>query len=197
MAAWGFSCQWGDRRSAGPPAGPEKICLDVRKLPLRQFFFRFLGSNKNSIFTTKIAKFRCHGPTFLVHVNGFVSNSFCDLTTRIESHSQEKHTQKKIGANEFTDIEKFVIEHRSAPKTIHASISAQRPGTGITLRRTALRIMCSGGPALSRATGRAGKMSLSARKRPLRPIFSIVELQRKFNFWPQKFRNFGVMDRRP
>ena len=43
-----------------------------------------------------------------------------------------------------------------------------------------LRIIL-GGPALSRATGRAGKICLGARKRPLRPIFSIFELQRKFD----------------
>ena len=60
--------------------------------------------------------------------------------------------------------------------------AANDPGTGITLRTTALRVMYGGGPAISRATGRAGKICLGARKRPLRSNFSIFELQRKIDF---------------
>ena len=67
---------------------------------------------------------------------GFVSNSFCDLTAPIESHGREKHTQNTIVANEFTDLEIFTHEHAARPKTMHVSISAKRPGTGITLQLT-------------------------------------------------------------
>ena len=78
---------------------------------------------------------------------GLVSNSFCDLTTRIESHGRETHTQNTVLSNEFTDFEKFTIEHRSRPKTISCSISAKHPGTGITLQLTALRVMFGGARA--------------------------------------------------
>ena len=44
-----------------------------------------------------------------------------------------------------------------------------------------------GGPALSRATGRAGKICIGARARPRRPNFPIFELQRKFGFCVENF----------
>ena len=159
-------------------------------------FFRHLGGRFRAYLGSRDAfrapakhrflrlKFRNFGVTDrppVFQVSGFVSNSFCVLNARIESHSKDKHTKNTNGPNEFTDFEKFAIEHPAGGKTIRVSISAQRPGTGITVQLAALRSMCIGGPALSRATGRAGKICLGARKRPLRPNFSIFQLQRKLN----------------
>ena len=126
-------------------------------------------------------------PDPLVQSFGFVTNSFGDLITRIESPGRENCRKNTAGPNEFTDFEKFKVEHRRRPKTISLSNSAQHPGTGITLQLIALRVMYCGGPALSRATGRAGKICIGARKRPLRLNFSIFRLQRKFDFCDEIF----------
>ena len=46
---------------------------------------------------------------------------------------QNKCTQNTVGPNEFTDLEKFGVEHHRRPKTIFVMTLAERPGTGITL----------------------------------------------------------------
>ena len=78
----------------------------------------------------------------LLQLNGFVTNSFCDLTPPNESHGRKKRTQNTFSPNELTDFDQFTVEHPARPKTILPSISAQRPGTGITLQLSALRITC-------------------------------------------------------
>ena len=57
------------------------------------------------------------------------------MTPPIESHMREKHGKNTVGRNEFTDFEKFEIEHLDPPKTILATTSANHPGEGITLRQ--------------------------------------------------------------
>ena len=42
--------------------------------------------------------------------------------------------------NEFTDFEKFKVEHPPRIKTILATTSVEQPVSGITLRLTALRV---------------------------------------------------------
>ena len=80
-------------------------------------------------------------PDPLLQFMGFVTNSFGDLGPRIESDGRKKRTQNTVWPNEFTDFNKFTVEHPAGRNTILGSISAQRPGTGITLQLTALRVM--------------------------------------------------------
>ena len=62
----------------------------------------------------------------LVQPNGFVTNSFCDLTPPNESHGRKTRTQNPFSRNEFTDSEQFVVEHPARPKTSLPSMSVQR-----------------------------------------------------------------------
>ena len=78
----------------------------------------------------------------LVPESSAATNSFCDLAPPNESHVQENYGKNTVGPNEFTDFEKFELEHIKGPKSIHVSTSAEHPGNGITLDgKTALRIM--------------------------------------------------------
>ena len=47
--------------------------------------------------------------------------------------------------NVFTDLEQFEREHPAKPKTIFVTNAANHPGTGITLRTTALRVIPKAG----------------------------------------------------
>ena len=95
-----------------------------------------MSSSENSIFATKFRNFGVVDRPTLFQSFGFVTNSFGDLVTRIESYDRENFTKNTVGPNEFTDFEKFKVEHRRRPKTISWSNSAQQPGTGITLQLT-------------------------------------------------------------
>ena len=66
-------------------------------------------------------------PDPLFQLRGFVTNSFGDLGPRVESDGRKKRTQNTVWPNEFTDFEKFTVEHPA--------------GTGITLQLSALRVM--------------------------------------------------------
>ena len=86
----------------------------------------------------------------LVQWSFFVSNSFGDLATRIASIDRRKLRKNTARPNEFTDFEKFKVSHPKSPKTSLAMTWANHPGTGITLRLTALRVIwkseIGGGP---------------------------------------------------
>ena len=77
----------------------------------------------------------------LLQPSAFVANSFGDLAAPIESIGRENFRKNTARPNEFTDFEKIEVEHPNRPKTIVATIWANHPGTGITLRLTALRVM--------------------------------------------------------
>ena len=98
------------------------------------------SSNETSVFATIFFEITTSWTDPLVQLNGFVTNSFCDLAPPNESHGRKKRTQNPFSRNEFTDFEQFAIEHTAALKTILASSLAQRPGTGITLQLSALRV---------------------------------------------------------
>ena len=80
----------------------------------------------------------------LFQPSAFVTNSFGDLIGPIESLDRKNYVQITVGPNEFTDFEKFEFEHRSLIKTSFATNPANRHGTGITRRTTALRVMLVG-----------------------------------------------------
>ena len=56
----------------------------------------------------------------------------------------EKYVQITVGPNEFTDFDKFELEHPENIKPIFATNAVNHPGTGITLRTAALRVMYGG-----------------------------------------------------
>ena len=62
------------------------------------------------------------------------ANSFCDLAPPNESHMRENFGKNTVGPNEFTDFEKFRVEHPDPPKTIIDTNWSVHPGDGITLR---------------------------------------------------------------
>ena len=64
-----------------------------------------------------------------------VTHLFGDMTPRIESHMWENNGKNTAGPNEFTDFEKFEVEHPETTKTILATNSPNHPGDGITLRQ--------------------------------------------------------------
>ena len=51
-----------------------------------------------------------------------------------ESHMRENNWKNTVGPNEFTDFEKFLVEHTDSTKTIVATNWANHPGDGITLQ---------------------------------------------------------------
>merc|ERR1712115_486594 len=64
-----------------------------------------------------------------------VTHLFGDMTPRIESHMRKNNKRNTVGPNEFTDFEKFEVEHPENTKTILATNSPNHPGDGITLRQ--------------------------------------------------------------
>ena len=62
------------------------------------------------------------------------TNSFCDLAPPNESHMRENFGKNTAGPNEFTDFEKFGLEHPDSPKTMFAMNWPNHPGDGITLQ---------------------------------------------------------------
>ena len=56
------------------------------------------------------------------------------MTPPIESHMQKKHGKNTVGRNEFTDFEKFEVEHPNFIKTIAAHRPQVIPRRGITLQ---------------------------------------------------------------
>ena len=85
--------------------------------------------------------FLCHGNRCLLQVSAFVTNSFCDLTPPIES-LDPKNLWKNTGLQkEFTDSEKFKVEHPQRTKTLFDPYWLENPVFGITLQLTALRVM--------------------------------------------------------
>ena len=70
-----------------------------------------------------------------------VTNSFCDLTPPIEIPNPKNLGKIKGVQNEFTDFEKFKVEHPENPKTIFDPTGLNHPVFGITLQLTALKVM--------------------------------------------------------
>ena len=48
---------------------------------------------------------------------------------------RKNNERNKVGPNEFTDFEKFDVEHPKITKTILTTNSPNHPGDGITLRQ--------------------------------------------------------------
>ena len=116
-----------------------KICLGARKRPLWAIFSVFELQRKFD-FCDKILQFSASWNRTLAWHRAFVTNSFCDLTLPIES-LDPRNLQKNPGLpNEFADLEQFELEHPETTKTIFATNPANHPGTGITLRTTALPV---------------------------------------------------------
>ena len=72
----------------------------------------------------------------MVITSSAVTLLFGDMTPPIESHMRENYGKNTVGPNEFTDFEKFEVEHPENTKTILATNSPNHPGDGITLRLT-------------------------------------------------------------
>ena len=68
-------------------------------------------------------------------MNSGVANSFRDLAPPIESHMPENNGKNTAGPNEFTDFEKFEVEHPENTKTRFTMNWPNHPGAGITLRQ--------------------------------------------------------------
>ena len=117
-------------RSERPPAGPEKY-TEMLGESMSKRNFRFLSSSKKSIFSKQI---RHMTEGWAIPSSG-VTHFFDDMTPRIESHMREKHGKNTVGRNEFTDFEKFTLEHPPRIKTILATTSTNHPGERITLRQ--------------------------------------------------------------
>ena len=54
----------------------------------------------------------------LFQPSAFVTNSFCDLAARIASIGRGNFRKNIARPNDFTDFEKFKVEHPPRPKTI-------------------------------------------------------------------------------
>ena len=107
--------------------------------------------------------------------------------------------EKYRGPNEFTDFEQFEVERAQGRKSRHATNSAKHPGTGITLRLTALRVMCD------TSTGRHKAMKFAPARTPER--FSAARTPERFSARNRStasifheifdFRNFGFHCKNP
>ena len=64
-----------------------------------------------------------------------VTHLFGDMTLPIESHMPENNGKNTVALNQFTDFEKFDVEHPDKPKTIFGTNLPNHPGDGMTLRQ--------------------------------------------------------------
>ena len=70
-----------------------------------------------------------------------VAHLFCDLTPPIESHMRENNGKNTVGPNEFTDFEKFEVEHPENTKTVLARTGPINPVTVLLFGGIALRVV--------------------------------------------------------
>ena len=135
-----------------------------RKRPGAQFFHENFDFPKISATMTRSLASTSSGAT----------NSFCDLAPPNESHMRENYKKNTVGPNEFTDFEKFPVEHPDRIKTILATNWRNHPGDGITLRHNRSTSHVKWKLARRKAMKFAPAMTpgrLKARKRPRSCIF--------------------------
>ena len=125
------------KRAAPGRAG--KIRLGAQKRPLRPKF-RDFGAMRNIDFCVQNVRCWASWNRTLFPKRSGVTNSFCDLTPPIESPSPKNLGKIQDVQNEFTDFQKFKVEHPQRRKTIFDSSWLEKPVFGITLQLTALRV---------------------------------------------------------
>ena len=105
-----------ERAASAPGQGGKNIRKCSVTISLRKKK-HFCKSCKNVIFSLMFGHVKpWHQGLFILSPG--VAHSFCDLAPPSESHMRENNWKNTVAPNEFTDFEKFDIEHLDPLKTI-------------------------------------------------------------------------------
>ena len=97
-------------------------------------------SGSEAAISFEISKFS-NFPKTMVQSSSAAANSFFDLAPAFESDVLGLDGKITESSNEITDFENFEVEGVARGKTRDAMQAVNRPGVGITLETTALRVI--------------------------------------------------------